>query len=81
NISHPAWYGYPNIKQDVLLLYFPPIEKILDLLENRKVKFIIREPFTDVSYFRYKVIREYLDKNYSLVKTVGRASIYKLNNE
>lgn len=81
NISHPAWYGYTNIRRDVFLLYFPPVEKLLELLKNRRVKFIIREPFTDASYFRYKDIREQMEVNYSLVKTVGRATIYKIKDE
>lgn len=84
DISHPAWYGYPTIPEEILHSYFPPFSQIEDSLKNQTSKFVIRDPFTDASYFggkRGKALELILNENYTLVKAVGRASIYERNED
>ncbi len=79
NISHPAWYGYPDIDKDSLLLFFPSFNDFSNYIKDKKTRFIITDPFTQGSYFKlHPDFYKYVESEYEQVKVVGRAKILKL---
>lgn len=81
DVSHPAWYGYNTIREDILVQYLPTFSKIVNSLEEKMVKYVIKDPFTNDSYFKRKELNDVFLKNYYLVKSIGRAEIYKVNEK
>ncbi len=79
NISHPAWYGYPDITKDTLLLFFPSFNDFSDYIKDKKIRFVIMDPFTQSSYFKlHPDFYEYVESEYEPVKVVGRVKVLKL---
>lgn len=81
DISHPAWYGYPTIRTETLLLYFPPLSQIVEAVNSQRPKYVIKDPFTDASYLRHNDLSLAVAKNYTLVTTIGRVTIYQRNGD
>ena len=84
NLSHPTIYckdyvqGFP----DFSVINYPTPEGIVQYLEKNRVRYIVNDPLTNYYYLMFNdVLREYVMKNYVLVKEVNDVQILLRSRE
>lgn len=84
NLSHPTIYCKDYVKgfPDFSVINYPTPDGIIKYLEKNKVRFVVNDSLTNYYYFMFnKELRDYIRKNYVLVKEVNYVEILERSKE